>query len=73
MRVEDATFVIIRKRIGACFTGVQAEGKAKGTGTVTPANSCTDVEMSLLLPANTSGESSNLCFAEAAELRALCG
>lgn len=33
LRADDATFVIIRKRIGACLTGLQADGKAKGTGT----------------------------------------
>lgn len=33
LRADDATFVIIRKRIGACLTGLQADGKAKGTAT----------------------------------------
>lgn len=32
LRADDATFVIIRKRIGACLTGLQADGMAKGTG-----------------------------------------
>ena len=32
LRTDDATFVIIRKRIGACLTGLQADGMAKGTG-----------------------------------------
>ncbi len=33
LRTDDATFVIIRKRIGACLTGLQADGKARGINT----------------------------------------
>ena len=33
LRADGATFVIIRKRIGACLTGLQADGFVKGAGT----------------------------------------
>lgn len=32
LRADEATFVLIRKRIGACLTGLQADGLAKGAG-----------------------------------------
>jgi len=33
LKADDATFVIIRKRIGACLTGLQADEKVIGTVT----------------------------------------
>ena len=34
LKADDATFVLIRKRIGACLTSLQAEGTVTGAGMV---------------------------------------
>jgi len=34
LRADDATFVLIRKRIGACLTALQADGRVEGAGHV---------------------------------------
>lgn len=33
LRADDATFIIIRKRIGACLNGLKADGQVIGTAT----------------------------------------